>query len=431
MSDKTVNQPNLNSKNVKPSDLTDNLQALQKENLRLREEVGRQKLHYDIIFQNAHEGIIHISPKGKILAVNHAFEESTGFSAAEIEGKSATNIAKRFLKAKDLAKMLVIISKAMAGKPVDLFEVEDNDKIFEVSPPALVDLRFGSIVVIREVTDQRRLVEELAKSEEQYQAIFEGLPEGIVYTDKKGKVLKVNQRLADMSDIAIEDIVGKNVATLAKNFLSAGTLSTALGMIANVLQGKAAQMELEYEGRILKASAPFIQEETQGMTIILRDITTSRKASEQIKNQQTDLKNLNILLGEKNTALREVISQLQQEKARIEERVLINVERLLLPALENMQKKGTRFELEYLNMLKRGLHELVSPFGEKLTSRMYSLTTREIEICNLIKNGFSSKEIGAQLNISYRTVQTQRNVIRKKLNILNQDINLRTFLLSL
>jgi DNA-binding NarL/FixJ family response regulator len=167
------------------------------------------------------------------------------------------------------------------------------------------------------------------------------------------------------------------------------------------------------------------------MTFILRDVTESREAATQIKNQQTDLKNLNTLLGEKNTALREVISQLQQEKVRIEERVLINVERLLLPTLENMQKKGSSFDLEYIKMLEKGLHELVSPFGEKLTSKMYSLTTREIEICNLIKNGFSSKEIGAQLNISYRTVQTQRNVIRKKLNILNQDINLRTFLHSL
>ena len=421
MSDKTVN----------PSELTDELQALQKENLLLREEAGHHKLHYDIIFQKAHEGLIHLSPKGKILAVNNAFEKSTGLSAAEIEGKSAAFIAKRFLKAKDLAKMLVIISKALAGKPIDMFEIEDNDKIFEISPPALVDLRFGSIVIIRDVTEQRYLVSELAKSEEQYQAIFEGLPEGIVYTDKKGKVLKVNQRLADMSSIPKQDLIGQNVSALAKNFLSAKTLSAALNLIANVLKGKAAHMELEWDGTIIEATAPFIQEETQGMTFILRDVTESREAATQIKNQQTDLKNLNTLLGEKNTALREVISQLQQEKVRIEERVLINVERHLLPTLENMQKKGSSFDLEYIKMLEKGLHELVSPFGEKLTSKMYSLTTREIEICNLIKNGFSSKEIGAQLNISYRTVQTQRNVIRKKLNILNQDINLRTFLHSL
>ncbi|NOT50558.1 MAG: response regulator transcription factor [Chitinophagaceae bacterium] len=47
------------------------------------------------------------------------------------------------------------------------------------------------------------------------------------------------------------------------------------------------------------------------------------------------------------------------------------------------------------------------------------LSLREIEIIKLIKNGLSSKEIAAQLNISVRTIEVHRHNILKKLKLKN------------
>lgn len=47
------------------------------------------------------------------------------------------------------------------------------------------------------------------------------------------------------------------------------------------------------------------------------------------------------------------------------------------------------------------------------------LTNREIEIVKLIATGLTSKEIGLQINVSNRTVDTHRHNILKKLNIPN------------
>ena len=55
----------------------------------------------------------------------------------------------------------------------------------------------------------------------------------------------------------------------------------------------------------------------------------------------------------------------------------------------------------------------------------------ESMIANLIKNGIASKEICSMLNISFKTVETHRNKIRRKLDILNKDINLTTYLKTL
>ena len=45
---------------------------------------------------------------------------------------------------------------------------------------------------------------------------------------------------------------------------------------------------------------------------------------------------------------------------------------------------------------------------------MPNLTTRETEILGLILNEYTSKEIGEQLQISMRTVETHRKNILKK-----------------
>lgn len=48
-----------------------------------------------------------------------------------------------------------------------------------------------------------------------------------------------------------------------------------------------------------------------------------------------------------------------------------------------------------------------------------SLSERELQIVKLIKEGFSSKEISSQLNISLKTVEVHRHNILKKLNLKN------------
>jgi two-component system invasion response regulator UvrY len=48
-----------------------------------------------------------------------------------------------------------------------------------------------------------------------------------------------------------------------------------------------------------------------------------------------------------------------------------------------------------------------------------SLSNRELEIIKFIKDGLSSKEISAALNISLKTVEVHRHNILKKLNLKN------------
>ncbi len=152
-------------------------------------------------------------------------------------------------------------------------------------------------------------------------------------------------------------------------------------------------------------------------------VAIQRDITERKKNEQA--------IEQKNMALREILEQIEIEKARIKEGVVMNVEEVLIPALKKMRRKGTKLDKKYIDILEQNLKDLTSSFGIRVSEDHFKLSPREVEIANLIKNGVSSKEIVGMLNISFKTVETHRNRIRKKLGLVSKDINLTTYLQSL
>jgi len=96
-----------------------------------------------------------------------------------------------------------------------------------------------------------------------------------------------------------------------------------------------------------------------------------------------------------------------------------------------LRTSGSRLDEAYLDLLEENLRELTSSFGASLTRRSLSLTPRETDICGMIRNGLSSKEIAQLLRISVSVVENYRHSIRKKLGLANKRANLATYLRSL
>lgn len=169
-----------------------------------------------------------------------------------------------------------------------------------------------------------------------------------------------------------------------------------------------------------------------GINMMIADINEEiaiRKRTENaLRRSEKKYKEQSIILEEKNIALKELISQLKEEREKMEDQIRINVKHLLLPLLTRMKNKGSHLDKIYLDLLEENLKKLVSSFGTRISIEMIGLTQKEIEICNLIKSGLTSKEISHLLNISHKTIGTHRNNIRKKLKIVNKSANLSSYL---
>jgi PAS domain S-box-containing protein len=136
-------------------------------------------------------------------------------------------------------------------------------------------------------------------------------------------------------------------------------------------------------------------------------------------------------LERKNIALREILDHINSEKISVKRQIAINIEEAVLPTLIRLKELSNPLQAKNFEILEKDLKEIGSPFLAVLKSGYERLSSRELEICRYIKNGFSSKEIAKALNTSEQTVLKQRKIIRKKLGISGRPVNLTTHLKSL
>ena len=83
---------------------------------------------------------------------------------------------------------------------------------------------------------------------------------------------------------------------------------------------------------------------------------------------------------------------------------------------------------KYVALLRDNLEGITSPFADKLSRAFMSLTAVEIRICQMIRDGLTTKEIAEMRHVSPATVARQRERIRHKLGLTGTDANLATYL---
>jgi DNA-binding CsgD family transcriptional regulator len=136
-------------------------------------------------------------------------------------------------------------------------------------------------------------------------------------------------------------------------------------------------------------------------------------------------------LQQKDGTIRELIAQIEHERERTLADVRSNIERIALPLLRLIQEHVDEKDKHHLRLLSDCLDDIASPVVRSLEDLSRDLAPREIEICNMIRNGFSTKEIATLLRTSVQTVFSQRKSIRKKLGVTGKNANLISFLKAL
>jgi DNA-binding NarL/FixJ family response regulator len=161
-----------------------------------------------------------------------------------------------------------------------------------------------------------------------------------------------------------------------------------------------------------------LQEEDYAVTGIARDAATAlRMYNAAVSSPEVVICDINIK-GNINGI--ELASQLKQ---------LYNCEIIFLTALSDSKTLNAAFSTEpvmyvvkpytdkqLLIAVQMAFHRLIQRKQEKQQARL-QLTEREIEIAQLVAEGFSSKQVARKLNISVETVKTHRRRMLQKNNI--------------
>ena len=168
-----------------------------------------------------------------------------------------------------------------------------------------------------------------------------------------------------------------------------------------------------------------------GAIEITRDITDMKETQKALVEATHKLEAEQLILEEKNAALREVIRQVDVEKKQLAQQIQTNIDRVVKPMIRSLRGKADEVSAKSLSMVAEYLDDITAPFVDKLERAFQSLSPREMQICSMIRDGMSCKDIADALGISVNTVLNQRQRIRRKLQISKRKVNLRSFLKSL
>jgi len=408
------------------------------------DELGKALLEghtpYQAIFEDQTEFICSFLPDNTITFANQAFCRYCGKKLEEIIGHSFTaNMSKE-----DRLIVHKRLSLLSADHPVTSYEQKivdtkgkvhwhqwSNRAVFDNS-----DKRIEFQTIGRDITERRRSEDALQESIRRYRAIVEDQIELVCRYQTDCTLTFVNRAYCRAYGKKREELIGqsilsylteedqKKILEYIKNVVPEHPVATSIQTIEKSNGEKYWQQW--FRRAIYDDTGKLVEIQSVG-----RDITELKRTEEALRASEATLLEQKAALEQKNVALREILMQIELEKQQVKDDVIANVEDVFLPVLEKLRISSLNPETKYIDLIERGLKGLTSSFGRKITQSSLKLTRREIDICNMIKNGFSSKEIAEFLHISLYTVGRHRHNIRRKMNITNKKTNLSIFIESL
>jgi PAS domain S-box-containing protein len=311
----------------------------------------------------------------------------------------------------------------------------------------------------------------LKESEDRYRNLVEIIPHGIVEIDTEFRISFANRALHFITEYPHGELVGKLISDLFStersfdriqkdqqrllsgepmpsqwirkmrthnervidvqvdwNYKRAtdGGVIGFIAVITDITERLKAESALqrahdELEERVEQRTRELIKANAH----LKKEIFERMRAEEELRIKRANLE-------EVNTALKVLLKKRDENKVELEEKVFMNMKELAIPYLNKLrQTELDTLQEAFVGILESNLNDIISPFSKRLSSRYWNFTPTELRIANLIRQGKTTKEISAMLNLSNKTIDTHRKNIRRKLGIDGKKANLRSHLLSI
>lgn len=248
------------------------------------------------IIENTNSAIS-IQTKQKILLVNNAWENITGYSRNEAFSLSPVNLVHPQSK----QRIIDFFNDVFEGESIsDGFEFhlttrQGNEKFIDVSVSVIeFDGQKAALIVGADITEKKTAEKQLKK----FSAGIMNSPLSIVITDIEGNIEYVNPYLCEFTGYSIDEIVGKNSRIFKSGNMPKKTYkelwdTVMLGEVWNgELQNKKKDGTLIWESVRI---APIFDEEDiiTHFVGIKEDITERKRNQELIEQSENDLREIN------------------------------------------------------------------------------------------------------------------------------------------
>ncbi|MEJ2717503.1 MAG: PAS domain S-box protein, partial [Deltaproteobacteria bacterium] len=399
--------------------------------------------------------VIAADQRGRVILMNHVAEELTGITQEAALGKSLAQVIG--IRDERTGKTIAPLIREVIAKNVKVsssgheygLTSKDGTPLsveFTIAPVRdTADTVLGTILVFRDVTELKTLQKILIKAKREWEQSMDSISHLIAIVDKQRRIIRCNKAMATSLGVTPQKAIGMTCCGAFHDEPLDEENCPHAQCMADKMEHSVEFFSKKLNLTLLVNSAPFYDPAGRliGALHVARDISDIRKEEEALRNEQAELSQYSESLAaqleqrtgelaqardeletysadiEKNSeALRMLIQGIEQREQDLQEKAAANVKLCIKPLIDQLKAQNlpdaNRFLVE---SLERQMGNIFSSFGRSLVQISHLLTPREMQICELIQSGLTSKQIGGVMGVSTETVNAHRVRIRKKLGL--------------
>lgn len=420
---------------------------------RLKQDLTENKMYVESIIESSTDGIVVTDTSGFIRRVNRAFARLLGYETRELvdkhwaelnplEGKDYYTLYGEAIRGRSYIKGLLERMGELFSRGEAYFEAYLK-KSDEMVVPVGCGLywvhnkkgeRNEGIVIVRDLTEKRvaekkieRAYFELREAKEYLENIFSTAVDGIITTDPKGNIARINEAIEVITGYQEDELKGMHISHLSPHRTETSYRQLWSKMASSLFRdGRVTGIESIWRGKHgiqipIEANAALLKDKrgvVAGGVIGVRDIRERKKlekmkndfisnVSHELRTPLTSIKGsidnlLDGIAGHLNDAQREYLTIINAESNRL---VRLIDDLLDLNKLEARSLKLLPEDIEYISLVAQVVYSLKELAYEKGLSLAMEWPTAEIALAadrdrisqvlvNLINNAIKFTERG-------------------------------------
>lgn len=249
-----------------------------------------------MIINQIHDSVVSLDLNGVVASWNKGAEKLFGYAADEIQGKHINNILPEKEQSFLLSEIMTNLNaKGTYETEVNLRKKSGDDFVTHLSASMIYDENdqaSGMVFYSLDVTKQKRLEKEIEQSQARFEAIFESIPDAIVYASPDKKVLMINNATIEMFGYGKPELMGELTSILyassedfekqAGKRFSIDGVSTRIPYEVNYKRGNGEV----FPGETLGVHVKSAKGDLLGYLGIVRDVTKRKQAEDKLKQFQ-------------------------------------------------------------------------------------------------------------------------------------------------
>ncbi|GAB6059524.1 helix-turn-helix transcriptional regulator [Desulfonatronum parangueonense] len=289
------------------------------------------------------------------------------------------------------------------------------------------------IVQLKEMYKERigDNIQALDNSIRLFGAIFDGVQDAMVLLAQDHALHAANPKAVELLDPEARGLIGRSVQSLfCPN--DRARITQKLSRLKDGSRWTSRKTCLDARGAPLPVEINLWRIDLHGFALyhmVLRDLSAQTLLEKGLRRKRAEVEGMSL-------ALRNVVRSSEEEKDKARGDIIREIRTDVLPALDRMARESSPEMRDTLRqMIEARIDEISSGTSPRSAGSaggasrlLLKLTQREIEICNLIRMGSSTRDIADFLNTSFDTVQTHRKNIRRKIGLKGRKVSLYSFL---